>query len=615
MMNCALHRRRIPTAIWATLLGALAMLAAGCNTYYIPPPPVSIFINSYSSSLVISTLDSSGQLVPSTLQLQAAVSNSPDTGIIYSVGQLGNYIVGGNNLWGYVDNNGVYTAPTVIPTPNLVTIQATAHADPTQKATTTIALLNPTASAVSVAPSVVTAGQSVTLDIVGQYFAPGATVNLSGAQIGAVQYLSSYELKVPAQIQSPGLLSLSVVNPDPFGSTNSIVLRSLPSSPASSGAVAVVIGPAGNDSSGNPIIATKAYIPEPGSLAVVNLDANKQIASVPLPTGYTASLAAADPAENEVIVASAASNLLQVVDADHEQVARSLPAPVVGTTTVDGAPCGICAMVVDSARHRAILDTASGYFALNLDDGTSTAPLAAPAAATFAYDPATQRIYAPFNNSNGSGMNVLDLLAGTVTTVTPGNGEIFGTGTDSATLDPATALVTVGDNTSGNFLALNFNNATNSPGALQAPATPFAISAGCAGAWDAMDLDFTNHVGWFGNLGGCVGVATLPPGAGSGPPGRPSLIEWAQVPAAPDGLPWANTPLGSPHTIAVYTGPDGRAYGLAVRADSSFLLKMDLALMQAASPVVGGADANQVDPTQVTVNTQTVSAVTFIPLH
>ncbi|HVA62111.1 MAG TPA: IPT/TIG domain-containing protein [Terriglobales bacterium] len=599
----------------ASLLGALAMLASGCNTYYIPPPPVSIFVNSFTSALVISTTDSSGNLVPSTLQLQAAVSNSPDTGIIYSVGQLGNYIEGGSNVLGFVDSSGVYTAPTVVPTPNEVTILAVAHADTTQKATTTLTLLNPTATVQSVTPNVVTAGQSVTLDILGQDFAPGATVNLSGAQVGAVQFVSNSELKMPAQVQSAGLLSLSVVNPDPFGSTNAIAIRSQPSSPASSGAVAVVIGLAGSDSSGHPITATKAYIPEPGSLAVVNLDANKQIASVPLPAGYSASAVAADQAQNEVIVASASSNLVQVVDANHEQVAQTLTAPVVGTTTVDGTVCAICAMVVDSVRHRAILDTASGYFALNLDDGSSTAPLAAAAAATFAYDPATQRIYAPFSNSNGSGMHVIDLVAGTVTTVAPGNGEMFGTGADAATLDPATALVTVGDNSSGIFLSLNFNNAVTAAGATQVPATPFTISAGCAGAWDAMDLDFTSHLGWFANLGGCVGVATMPPGSGSGPPGRPGAIEWARVPAGPDGLPWNNTPLGTPHTIAVYTGPEGRAYGLAVRADSGFLLKMDLALLQTAAPVAGGADSNQVDPTNVTVNTKTVSALTFILLR
>lgn len=599
----------------AALVGVLALLGSGCDTYYIPPPPVSITLTSPDTSLVITTEDSAGALVASTMQLQGTVSNSNDTGIIYSVGQFGVYSVGGNNVVGFVDPNGVYTAPTVVPNPNEVTVLAVAHVDSTQRATTTITLQNPTALTTTVTPSVVTQGQNVTFDLIGQNYATGAVVDLSGAQLGPVQLISNTEIKVAANIQSPGLLSLGVSNPFPFGSTDSLAIRSQPTTPASSSAVAVIVGAAGNDSSGNPITATKAYLPEPGSLAVVNVDANRQIASVAMPAGFTANLVAADPAQNQVIAASFASNLVQVVDGNHEQVVQTFTAPVSGTTTVDGTTCAICGLLVDSSRHEAILDTASGYFTLNLDDGTTSTPLAAPAAANFTYDPNTQRIYAPYATSGGSGMNVVDLVAGTVTPVAPGNGVLFGAAADAATLDPATHLVTVGDSGSGVFLSLNFNTGGPQAGSQPAPATPFSISGGCAGTWNAMDLDFTSHLGWFANLGGCVAVAAMPPGAGSGPSGPPGSIQWAQIPPAPDGITWTNTPLGSPHSVAVYTGPDGRAYGLAVRGDSAYLLKMDLALLQTATPIVGGGDANQVDPTMVTVNGQTVSALTYIVLH
>lgn len=597
---------------------ALALSAAGCNTYYIPPAPVSIFINSFTTDLAILTFDTTlNQEVQSTVTLQAAVSNSNNTNIIYSVGQNGNYVVGGSPILGTVDSTGVYTAPLVLPNPNEVTIEATAQADPTKTATTSITLENPAAVTTSVTPSVVTVGQNVTFDILGSLYASGATVALSGAQLGPPQLISQGEIKVAAHILQPGLLSLSVLNFTPAGPTNAAAIRSQPSSPSASSSVAILVGQAGNGNNGAPLIATKAYIPQPAndSLSVVNLDNNSQFANVVMPTGYTPSMAAAHPMKNQVIVASTSSDLLQVVDADQQNVAETLTAPVTGTATVDGTSCVICGLVVDSARDLAILDTASGYFALNLDDGTSTPPLAAPAAANFAYDPATQRIYAPFANSSGSGMSVIDLAAGTVTSVQPGDGVIFGAGADAAALDPGSNLVTVGDQSSGTFLTLNFNNAQSAGGTVQTPASTFTVTNGCAGSWNAMDPDPTSHTGWLANLGGCVAVAALPQGASSGPPGAPSSLQWAQVPLSPDGLPWNNSPVGAPHSVAVYTGADGRAYGLAVRADSAVVLKMDLALMQQAPVVSGGADTNQVDPTKVVVNTQTVSALTFIPLH
>lgn len=598
------------------LLALSALVAAGCNTYYIPPPPVSITLTSFQASLVITTEDSSGNLVPSTLQLQGAVANSPDPAIIYSVGQLGNYVVGGNAQLGSIDSTGVYTAPTAVPNPNVVTILAQAHVDLTQRAFTTLTLQNPTATTSSVSPNIVTQGQTVTFDIVGQNFAQGATVSLSGAaQPSPPQFISNSEMKLTAQIQAPGLLSLGVINPEPFGATNYAAIRSQPASPASASAVAVEIGRAGNDSSGNPVTATKAYIPEAESVAIVNLDASKQIGSIPMPTGFTPTMAAADPAHHQVLVAGTGSNLVQVIAGDLEQVAETFPVPVTTTTTVDGATCTICGMMVDSPREQAILSTASGYIVLNLADGSSSTPIVAPASNAFTYDPSTQRVYVPYYNGTTSGVDEIDLTTGVVSPVLPSGGVLLGTETDSAAFDPGTDLVTVGDASSGNYTSLNLNNATRTGGAVNTPATPFTISAGCPGTWNAMDLDFTSHLGWFANLGGCLAVAALTPAATTGAPGRPSSVHWAQMPAGPDGIVWANTPLGSPHTLAVYTGADGNAYGLAVRNDNGMLVKMNLTALQSAAGVAGGADVNEVDPTNATVNGASASAFSYIQLH
>lgn len=618
MMNRPPSRRRNPVRVWAALLLLIGLAAAGCDTYYIPPPEVQVYMSSQSVSVVVSIVDNTGALISSTVQLNAQVLNATDPTILYSVGQAGVYVDGGNDTLGTVSTDGIYTAPTRVPTPNLVVVRAQSKQDPTKVATLTLTLLNPTAVVAAVTPTQVTAGQTVKLDITGQSFDPDAVVNMSGAQLSNQTWISAHEITVTAHIQLPGLLGVSVVNPFPFGAPNSVPVRSLPTSPSTSSSIAIMVGAAGKDANGNPITATQAYIPQPDSLAVVNLDSGKQYASVVMPTGYVATMSAANPAQNEVIAASRNSNILQVIDLNTNPlgVARSLTVPVTTTTTVDGASCQVCALLVDSSRDLAILDTAAGYLTLNLKTGAASAPLAAPAAAEFAYDPTAQRVYAPYASGGGTGLNVIDFALGTVTPVQLTNGALFGTAPGAAAADPVSGLVFVGDLNSSTYLAINLNNAKNQGGFVQAPASAFTVTSGCAGPWRSLDIDQVEHLGWMVNVGGgCVAAAQLPPAAVAGAPGRPNPIHWAQLPSGPDGLLWQSTPLGSTPALAVYTGSDGRAYGLAVRGDGALLAKVDLDYLLSASAIPGGTDSNQVDPTQVTVGGQTLSAVSFIPLH
>src|SRR6185437_5735685 len=80
-------------------------------------------------------------------------------------------------------------------------------------------------------PNVVTQGLSYTFDVTGSNFVQGATVQLSGAQSGAVQVVSSTELKVTATIQSAGMLALNVNNPFPFGAPTRFQFTACPARP------------------------------------------------------------------------------------------------------------------------------------------------------------------------------------------------------------------------------------------------------------------------------------------------------------------------------------------------------------------------------------------------
>lgn len=608
-----MSRRRL----WPFLLftGLILLSASGCNTYYIPPPPLTISLAATTSNLVISSLNTLGQVIPSTLALQGQVANSPNTTIIYAVGQDGNYVQGGNATLGFITPDGVYQAPLVVPSPNQVVIQATAAAETTKTATWTLTLLNPTALVTGVSPSIVTAGLPARFDVTGTNFAQGATIDMSGASITGTQLISPTEIKVTATIEQPGMLGLSVINPDPFGPPNSVLVRSLPTNPATSSAIAITAAQAGTDSSGKPLFASEAYVPQPAALAVVNLDSGQQIATVNMPAGYQPSLAAADPAGNRILVGSTASNIVQVVDASQNAVVSSYTLPVNSSATVQGASCMVCAMLIDSARHLAIFDTAAGYITLDLNSGTISTPIAVAASFNFAYDSRTERVFAPFVAPSGaSGVDILNLQQGTIVTLSP-QGAFFGTQTAGTAWDPTSGELTAADSAAGTFLNLNLNNASVQGSTSTAPAAQFTVTSGCSLPWRGLDVDLVGHLGWLANTGGCIAVAGLPEAAVNGTPAQPNPIRWARVPAAPDGLGWQSSTLAQPSTMAAYTGSDGRAYGLVLRQDGLFLLKVDLGLLQQAPTVSGGFDSNQVDPTQVTQSGQTVSALTYIRLH
>lgn len=67
-------------------------------------------------------------------QFHADVSNTTYPTCTWSV----NGVIGGNEVLGTVTNEGLYTAPSVVPDPNLVTISATATADVTKSASVTV---------------------------------------------------------------------------------------------------------------------------------------------------------------------------------------------------------------------------------------------------------------------------------------------------------------------------------------------------------------------------------------------------------------------------------------------------------------------------------------------
>lgn len=639
---------------WLLSVALLAAALAGCSQYYVPPPPIAVnFTVAPLSFVPLVTTDSSGNIVPSTFQFRAQVLNTTSgqsTALTWAIQNPSTLAACPANPpagspcagLGTISGTGLYTAPALLPNPNTVDIMAIPLVNPSLASTLPVLLVNPIAVISSISPSFVTSGAKYTLDVKGQYFYPSTTVTVSGAQAGAITPVNPNntepftEFTVPAQIVSPGLLQVQATNPNASGSGNPGSIIAQPSSPAASSTVAVEIEQVGttpdpnNAGSTLPVYGNTAFVPlmAKNELAVVNADSGAALTdssgqplTIALPSGFAPSAVAANPANNTVAVISASTPDLLVVDAVKDVVINEYPLPVNTTASFSDGNCAVCAMVVDSIRNQAILDTASGYMTVALATGKTSAAIAAPAAENFAYNYNTQTAYIPFYNGSSAGLDILNFSTGALSTFQPAVGSSgVGAEPDSAAFDLGTGSALVADEASSNYALVNFNSALVSGNSISAPEQTFTPTTQCTGAWDAAALEFSTHLALLANEGSCIAVAQMASSPTSGTPASPTILNsfgqyahlrWATLGAGPDGVAWN----ASPHGLAAYIGMDGHAYVLALRSDQAMLVKVDLAALLSAPAPSAPADVNQVDPTACeSIKGSCVTPVTYIPL-
>jgi hypothetical protein len=132
------------TALRLSLLFSLAVLAASCGTSSDnggTPPPTTSKVTIAPSSATVSR--------GGTQAFRATVSDSEDQTVVWKV----NGIRGGDSVHGLISLEGVYVAPTTVPTPATVTVGATALSDSTKSGTATVTLQTGSAVRVVVAGS------------------------------------------------------------------------------------------------------------------------------------------------------------------------------------------------------------------------------------------------------------------------------------------------------------------------------------------------------------------------------------------------------------------------------------------------------------------------------
>jgi hypothetical protein len=150
-----------------------------------------------------------------TMQFPSGIGNALDTTLNWSV----NGIAGGNSTVGTISNQGVYTAPTVLPTPNVVQVKAASATDPTASSSSTVTLLNPMPVVTSVSPALTPATTSFTIN--GSGFMSTSTATLDGNPL-SLTVVSSTQVTATATVGTPlgGFSVLKVTNPDPGSSVS-----------------------------------------------------------------------------------------------------------------------------------------------------------------------------------------------------------------------------------------------------------------------------------------------------------------------------------------------------------------------------------------------------------
>lgn len=123
---------------------------------------------------------------------------------------LVNGIAGGNSQVGYIDANGLYSAPSAVPVPATVQVQAKT-ASSTGTASVTIVYPAPAISGVS--PSSVAVG-TFTLTVNGTNFQTGAVVKLGGAPLVTAFSSSSRLTATGSAATLAAAVAVTVVNPD-----------------------------------------------------------------------------------------------------------------------------------------------------------------------------------------------------------------------------------------------------------------------------------------------------------------------------------------------------------------------------------------------------------------
>jgi len=172
---------------------------------------------------VVLTLQSTAYSVRVTnpLNLGLIVNGTNNTGVTLQV----NGVAGGNPQVGTAvsnqDGSITYTAPAVVPSPNVVQLTVTSVDNPTVSIKQNISVLNPIPILTSATPMTFDVGPpSTTVVLSGQDFINGAQVLMNGSPVAATVANNGTQLTASISPVEAGNLDLQVLNPGPGPATS-----------------------------------------------------------------------------------------------------------------------------------------------------------------------------------------------------------------------------------------------------------------------------------------------------------------------------------------------------------------------------------------------------------
>ena len=180
--------------------------------------PVSESVGPGKVVLTAQTSAGTSVRVSNSIKIGLTVTGTNNTGVNWLI----NGVAGGNasigTIVGNADGSVTYTAPPVVPTPNIVRLTAVSVDDPTVSLNQNIAVDNPIPILLSGAPMAFDVGPS-TIVLTGSNFINGAQVLVNGAPVQTA-FNSGTQLTASISPTNPGNIDIQVVNPSPGPATS-----------------------------------------------------------------------------------------------------------------------------------------------------------------------------------------------------------------------------------------------------------------------------------------------------------------------------------------------------------------------------------------------------------
>jgi hypothetical protein len=219
----------------AVLLVIVCFLAAcgGGNTLGGGASITSVSVSPTSANL----------LTQATQQFSAAVTGTGafSTQVSWAV----NSVRGGNSTVGTISSDGLYTAPAVPPSPNLLTITAASTQDTTKTGNATAAVSNPAPTLSALSPTSSDQGRgALTITVSGSGFNATTSATVAGNPRSST-LVDGGHLKIvllAADMANPASLAVAVSNPQPGGGTSTSSQFSVLYVPGSNGGVNYTAG-------------------------------------------------------------------------------------------------------------------------------------------------------------------------------------------------------------------------------------------------------------------------------------------------------------------------------------------------------------------------------------